>query len=61
MIVILVFPEVDSKYPDEIKKKTKNLPFCPENKISPQDKFSKDTKDMKPVHYTQNRELMRLD
>ena len=24
--------QVDSKYPDEIKHKTKNFPFCPENK-----------------------------
>ena len=27
------FVEVDLKYPDEIKDKTKNFPFCPENKF----------------------------
>ena len=26
------FLEVDSRYPDNIKEKTKNFPFCPENK-----------------------------
>ena len=26
------FVEVDLKYPDNIKEKTKNFPFCPENK-----------------------------
>ena len=26
------FVEVDLKYPDETKRKTKNFPFCPENK-----------------------------
>ena len=31
------FVEVDLRYPD-IKKKTKNFPFCPENKVLPKDK-----------------------
>ena len=31
-----VFSEVDLKYPDNMKEKTKNFSFCPENrKISP--------------------------
>ena len=34
------FVEVDLKYPDGIKEKTKNFPFCAENKFSPQDKFT---------------------
>ena len=34
------FIEVDLKYPDEIKEKTKNFPFAPENKFAPQDKFT---------------------
>ena len=34
------FVEVDLKYPDGIKQKTKNFPFCPENKFSPQNKFT---------------------
>ena len=34
------FIEVDLRYPDEIKEKTKNFPIFPEIKVSPQDKFS---------------------
>ena len=34
------FVEVEVKYPDGIREKTKNFPFCPENKFSPQDKFT---------------------
>ena len=33
------FVEIDLKYPNETREKTKNFPFCPENKYSPQDKF----------------------
>ena len=40
------------------KKKIKNFPFCPENKISPLDNFSRHMKDMKPVNYTQNKKLI---
>ena len=29
------FIEVDLTYPDNIKEKTKNFPFCPENKFIP--------------------------
>ena len=32
------FIEVDLKYPDNIKEKTKNFPFAPENKIIDKDK-----------------------
>ena len=34
------FLEVDLKFPDGIKQKTKNFPFSPENEFSPQDKFN---------------------
>ena len=27
------FLEVDLRYPDDIKVKTKKFPFCPENKV----------------------------
>ena len=41
MIVKLdIFVECDLSYPDNIKQKTKYFPFCPENKFSPQDKFT---------------------
>ena len=29
------FIEVDLTYPDNIKEKTKKIPFCPENKVIP--------------------------
>ena len=30
---IVYFLEVDLRYPNEIKEKTKNFPFCPEKKL----------------------------
>ena len=33
------FIEVELRYPDNKKEKTKNFPFCPENKVIPNDKF----------------------
>ena len=33
---LVFFSEIDLKYPDNIKEKTKNFPFCPQNrKINP--------------------------
>ena len=34
------FVEVDLRYPDNIKEKTKNFPFYPENKIIEKDKYN---------------------
>ena len=31
--------EVDMKYPDDIKEKTKTFLFCPESKITPTEKY----------------------
>ena len=45
------FFEVDLKYPDEVKQKTKNFPFCPENKFSPQDIFTNNMKKLKQYSY----------
>ena len=59
MIVILVFfVEVDIKLSDEINQKTKTFTFCPENEINPQDKISKNMKDLKPINYIQNDKLI---
>ena len=44
--------DVYINYPDEIKHKTNNFPFCPLNRTSPQDKFSKHMNDIKPNSYT---------
>ena len=52
------FVEVDLKYPDEIKDKTKNFPFCPENKFSPTDNFT-DYMDLnKPESYVKCKKLI---
>ena len=46
------FLEVDLKYPNNIKEKTKNLPFCQENmKIDP-DKINEYMNKIKPKNYT---------
>ena len=47
------FIEVDLKYPDNIKEKTKNFPFCPENKIIHKDKYNDNEymKQIKPKIY----------
>ena len=46
------------KYPDNIKEKTKYFPFCPENKYSPQDKFTNYMNEIKPDSYTQCKKLI---
>ena len=52
------FVEVDLKYPDEIKDKTKIFPFCPENKFSPIDNFT-DYMDLnKPESYVKCKKLI---
>ena len=50
--------EVDLKYPDNIKEKTKNFPFCPENKTINPDKFGYYMKEIKPDTYTQTSKLI---
>ena len=42
----------DLRYPDN--KKNKVFPFCPENEVSPQDKFTYQMNEMKPNNSTQN-------
>ena len=49
--------EVDLKYPDNIKEKTKNFPFCPEKKIN-HDKFGDYMKEVKPDTYIQTKKLI---
>ena len=52
------FVEIDLKYSDEFKEKTKKIPFAPEKSITPQDKFGKHVKDTKPDKYTSIRRLL---
>ena len=51
------FLEVDLKYPDEIKQKTKNFPFCPENKKINPNKYNEYMKSIKPENYTKSKKL----
>ena len=37
---ILYYFEFDLKIPDNFEAKTEHFLFCPQNKVSPQDKFS---------------------
>ena len=50
------FAEVDLRYPDNIKEKTKNFPFCPENKIIHKDNDY--MKEIKPKNYAKFKKLI---
>ena len=50
--------EVDIKYPDNIKGKTKNFPFAPVNKKINPEKFSGYMKEILPGTYTQNKKMI---
>ena len=52
------FIEVDLSYPDNIKEKTKNFPFCPENKFIPKEKYNEDMKKKQPKNYTKSKKLI---
>ena len=52
------FIEVDLKYPDNIKEKTKYFPFAPDNKKMDPDDFSDFMKKIKPDAYTQTKKLI---
>ena len=52
------FVEVDLKYPDNIKDKTKNFAFAPENKKNNPDSFNDYMKETKPDTYTQTKKLI---
>ena len=50
--------EVDLGYPDDIKEKTKNLPFAPENKVITADKYNEYMKKVKPMNFTKFKKLI---
>ena len=52
------FLEVVLKYPDNIKEKTKNFPFCPENKKIDPDKYNDYMNKIKPKNYTKSKKLI---
>ena len=49
--------EVDLTYPDNIKEKTKNFPFDPENKKLNPDNFSDYMKEIKPDTFSQTKKI----
>ena len=52
------FVEVDLKYSDNIKQKTKYFPFCPENKKINPKKYNEYMKSIKPENYTKSKKLI---
>ena len=52
------FLEVDLKYPDDIKEKTKHFPFCPENKKNIPNKYNDYMNKIKPKNYTKYKKLI---
>ena len=52
------FLKVDLKYPDNIKEKTKNFPFCPENKKINPDKYIDYMEKIKPEINTKSKKLI---
>ena len=52
------FLEVDLKYPDNIKQKTKYFPVCPENKKINPNKYNEYMNTIKPENYTKSNKLI---
>ena len=52
------FLEVDLKYPDNIKQKTKYFPFCPENKKIDPNKCNDYMNSIRPENYAKSRKLV---
>ena len=52
------FLDVDLKYPDNIKEKTKNFPFCPENKKIIPNKYNDYMNKIKPKNSTKTKKLI---
>ena len=52
------FLEVDLKYPDNIREKTKHFPFCPDNKAICSDKYNEYMNNIKPNSYTKFKKLI---
>ena len=52
------YTECDLRYPEEKKEKTKYFPYCPENKFSPQNKYTEYMNDMKTDSYTSCKKII---
>ena len=51
------FIEIDLRYPDHIKEKTKNFPLCPESKFIPKEKYKDYLENIKPKKYTKAKKV----
>ena len=56
--IIGYFIDVDLTYPDNVKEKTKNFPFAPENKKINPDEFSDHMEENKFDTYTQTKKMI---
>ena len=52
------FLEIDLRYLDIIKEKTKNFPLCPEKKVVHKDKYDGYLENIKPQIYTEAKKLI---
>ena len=52
------FNELDLRYPDNTKDKTKKFPFCLENKIIRTNEYNNYMKKIKPKNYTKTKNLI---
>ena len=52
------FLEVDLKYPDDMKEKTRYFPFSPENKKINPNKYNEYMNSIKPENYTKSKKLI---
>ena len=46
------------KYPDKLEEKTKNFPFCPENKVFSENKCNDYMKRIQPKKYAKSKKLL---
>ena len=58
IVKLVIFLEIDLKYPDNIKQKTKYFPFCPENKKINPKKYNEYMNSIKPENYTKSKKLI---
>ena len=56
--VIGYFVEIDLRYPDDIKEKTKSFPFAPEIKIISDDKYNDYMKQIEPKNFIKSKNLL---
>ena len=56
--MLVFFVEIAVRYPDKIKEKTKNFPFCPEKRNIHKAKNNQYMKRIKPKNYTKTKNII---